>query len=121
MKKGLIIPVGITVAAAVGCAAAILFNKPAGGSTAYVYQDGKEIARLPLDGSANGKTVTITGDDGAENIVEVLNGKVHMKSATCKDQLCVKMGWRDRPDTPIVCLPNKIVIDVKENTDEQIP
>ena len=61
MKKGLIIPVGITVAAAVGCAAAILFNKPAGGSTAYVYQDGKEIARLPLDGSADGKTVTITG------------------------------------------------------------
>ncbi len=119
MKKKLLIPVGITVAAAIGCAAAVLTNKPAGGSTAYVYQDGKEIARLPLDGSADGKTVTISGENGSENIVEVVKGKVHMKSATCKDQLCVKMGWRDRPDTPIVCLPNKVVIDVKENSNEQ--
>ena len=117
MKKKLFIPIGITAAAAVGCAAVILMNKPAQGSTAYVYQDGKEIVRLPLDGSAEGKIITVAGDNGAENIVEVVNGKVHMKSATCKDQLCVKMGWRDRPNSPIVCLPHKIVIDIKGTSD----
>lgn len=119
MKKKLLIPIGITAAAAAGCAAAILMSKTADKSMAYVYQDGKEIARLPLDGSADGETITVTGDDGAENVIEVKKGRVHMKSATCRDQVCVNMGWRDRPDLPIVCLPNKVVIDVKEASDEQ--
>ncbi|MBQ8688691.1 MAG: NusG domain II-containing protein [Ruminococcus sp.] len=118
MIKKLLIPIGITAAAALGCAAAIIIGKPPAQSyTAYVYQNGKEIARLPLDGSADGKTITVTGEDGAENIIEVTGKKVQMKSASCPDQLCVKMGWRDRPNSPIVCLPHKIVIDIKGTSD----
>lgn len=118
MMKKLLIPLGITAAAAFGCAAAIIIGKPSSQSyTAYVYQDGKEIARLPLDGSADGQTVTVTGENGAENIIEVTGKKIQMKSASCPDQNCVKMGWRDRPNTPIVCLPNKIVIDIKGASD----
>ena len=118
MIKKLLIPIGITAAAALGCEAAIIIGKPPAQSyTAYVYQNGKEIARLPLDGSADGKTITVTGEDGAENIIEVTGKKVQMKSASCPDQLCVKMGWRDRPNSPIVCLPHKIVIDIKGTSD----
>ncbi len=117
MNKKLLIPLGITAATAIGCAAAIFAGKVSetkGTAYAYIYQDGKEITRLPLDSSADGKTVVVTGENGEENVIEVKNGRVHMKSATCPDKQCVNMGWRDCPDVPIVCLPHKVVIDVKE-------
>ncbi len=114
MRKKFWIPAGIAAVAAAGCLAAISMGKSsAQENVAYVYQDGKEVARIPLDGSTDGETLTVSGEDGMENIIEVANGKIHMKSASCLDGLCVKMGWRKHPDTPIVCLPNKVVIDIK--------
>ncbi len=119
MKKKLLIPIGLTVAAAIGCAASIFLGKNSSSGTAYayIYQDGKEITRLPLDGSADGEIVTVTGENGEENVIEVKKSRVHMKSATCPDKQCVNMGWRERPDVPIVCLPHKVVIDIKEVND----
>ncbi len=117
MKKKMLIPIGITAAAAIGCAAAVLFNKAPKECTAYVYRDGEEIARLPLDGSSDGEIITVTGENGAENVIEVKNGRIHMKSASCPDQHCVNMGWRHRTDVPIVCLPNKVVIDIRDSSD----
>ena len=115
MKIKRLIPIGITAAAAAACTAAIISAKSGtGSSTAYVYQNGEEIEKIPLDGSTDGKTFTVKGDDGQENVIEVNGGKIHMKSASCKDQLCVKMGYREHENTPIVCLPNKVVIIIKE-------
>lgn len=115
MKIKRLIPIGITAAAAAACAAAILSGKgAAGSSTAYIYHNGEEIDRIPLDGSTDGKTVTVKGDDGQENVIEVSGSRIHMKSASCRDQLCVKMGYKEHEDTPIVCLPNKVVIIIKE-------
>ena len=117
MKIKKLIPIGITAAAAAVCAAALVYGKYSeSGNVAYVYHNGEEIAKLPLDGSTDGKIITIKDDDGNENVIEVTDSRIHMKSASCKDQLCVKMGYREHEDTPIVCLPNKVVIIIKEKT-----
>ncbi len=118
MKK-ILIPIGITAAAAMGCIAALFLGKSSAHvPTAYIYQDGKELARFPLDGSAAGETFTVTGADGCENVIEITGKGVRMRSASCPDQLCVKMGWRSRPNAPIVCLPNKVVIDIKDAVED---
>ena len=115
MKFKHLIPIGLTAAAAAACIAAVISGKSsAGSSTAYIYHKGEEIEKIPLDGTTDGKIITVKGDNGEENIIEVTGSKIHMKSATCKDQLCVKMGYREHEDTPIVCLPNKVVIIIKE-------
>lgn len=51
--------------------------------------------------------------NGEKNIVEVNNKKIRVKDANCKDQVCVKQGWKSRPGQTIVCLPHKFLIEVK--------
>jgi hypothetical protein len=46
------------------------------------------------------------------NIVHIEDGCVYMESSTCRDQICVLHGKICRPGEMIVCLPNKIVIEV---------
>ncbi len=47
------------------------------------------------------------------NVVVIENGKVYMKSADCPDKLCVKHKKISKHNETIVCLPNRVVIEVK--------
>ena len=55
------------------------------------------------------KIITIDVD----NTVEIKNGKVRMKFADCPDKRCVKQGFTK--SMPIICLPNKLSIEIKDN------
>lgn len=55
------------------------------------------------------KIVSVEGLLG-DNVIEIKDGKVHMKDAPCPDKLCIHQGWIDRG--AIVCLPNKVVVSV---------
>ena len=44
---------------------------------------------------------------------KIKDGKVTMISAQCPDQLCRKQGPVFRPGETIVCLPNKVVLEIK--------
>jgi hypothetical protein len=48
---------------------------------------------------------------------EIKDGKIRMLQADCRDKLCVKQGWSDM--LPIICLPNQIVIEVKNRKAKQ--
>lgn len=114
MKLKHIIPIGLTAAVAACIAAAASKKNKSDSGTAYIYQNGDEIEKIPLDGSTDGKVITVKGENGEENVIEVTGDKVHMRSSTCKDQLCVKKSCTNHEDTPIVCLPNKVVIIIKK-------
>jgi hypothetical protein len=54
-------------------------------------------------------------DVGGGNVVHIERGEVYMAEADCPDQICVKhahlrAGERHDGDTPIVCLPNNVVV-----------
>lgn len=51
------------------------------------------------------------------NTVVIENGYVYMQEADCDDQLCVKQGKISNEGESIVCLPNKIVVEIKERAD----
>jgi len=51
------------------------------------------------------------------NIAVIENGSVYMKSATCKDKLCVNMGKAKDSSKKIICLPNKVVIEITKKSD----
>ena len=48
--------------------------------------------------------------DAGENVIEIKDGKIRVKSADCPDQTCVRMGWLSSAAMPIVCLPHDLVI-----------
>jgi hypothetical protein len=120
LKKQTWILAAIPILIAAGCIAVMQYHSSTEvqNPTAWIYQDGQEVAKIPLDGTTDGQTLTLSGEDGMVNVIEVSGKQIHMKSASCPDQICVNMGFRSQSGSPIVCLPAKIVIEIKGGTDE---
>jgi len=81
---------------------------------ADIYQDGELLTSIPLDGSVAPHRFTVTGADGCVNEIEVRSGSIGIIYADCPDRLCVRQGFIDKTGLPIVCLPHKLVIRLRE-------
>ncbi len=53
----------------------------------------------------------INGEKNA-NVVVIENGYVYMKSATCKNEVCVNTGKIHRVGETIACLPHNVVVEI---------
>lgn len=47
------------------------------------------------------------------NKITIKNGYVQMTESDCKNQLCVKQGAINKTSQSIVCLPNRVMIEIK--------
>jgi hypothetical protein len=56
-------------------------------------------------------------DINGTNTAVIENGCVYMKSATCPDKLCVRQGKAHDGSKKIICLPNKVIIEVVKNSE----
>lgn len=99
------------LAAACLLAIAALRAARAPGAVAEVLQDGVTVHTLPLSEDAS---VTVYAPGGGSNTVTVSGGRVCVSRATCPDQVCVHQGWVSDTGTPIVCLPNHLVIQIRK-------
>lgn len=79
------------------------------GDRVEIYQDSVLIYSLPLN---KDKTIRIPSKNGGYNIVTISNGQVRVSEASCPDQVCVRHGPTCVTKDPIVCLPNKLVVQV---------
>ena len=84
------------------------------GSVAIVRVDGEEVARLPMNEDAE---FPVEIDGVVTNVVAVGDGAVRVIDANCPDQLCVRKGVARYAGDGIVCLPNRVVVEVA-GTDE---
>lgn len=81
------------------------------GETAVVTVDGKVVKELPL--SRDTKEIEIEGYQGGINRIVVSEGWVYMSYADCPDELCVHTGRIRNTGETIVCLPHRVVIEIK--------
>ena len=98
----------IFAASAVWC---ILVLTGSHGDTVTVKQDGRENFTLDLSKETD-REFTVEYE-GRKNIIEISGGRIRMKDADCPDHVCVNTGWLTA-NIPIVCLPNKLVIEYAE-------
>lgn len=82
---------------------------------AVVEIDGREQGRYPLNQDA---TVDIRLDDGRYNLLEIKDGKADIVEASCPDKICVEHRPVSKRGESLVCLPNKVVVEI-ENGEEQ--
>ncbi|MDT2826925.1 MAG: NusG domain II-containing protein [Enterococcus viikkiensis] len=75
--------------------------------------DGKEIKSFDLNDDKQSYTYRYTDPDGDYNLIEIKGSKIRIKEANCGDQICVRRGWIDQSGETIVCLPHKLLIEVK--------
>ena len=96
------------------CAGVLLWQRlfPQAGVIAQIYQHGELVEELRLDQVTEGYTISLTGVDGAENVVEVEPGRIRVQSANCPDQVCVRQGWISDASVPVVCLPHQVIIQI---------
>lgn len=67
------------------------------------------------------QTVEIKGnDDSVCNIIAIQDGQARMLSATCLNQVCVRQSSISATNETIICLPNKVIIEVTSSIDNQI-
>ena len=78
--------------------------------TVIVKVDGKIVASYQLSDSG---TYIIEGVNGT-NTLAIENGQAYILEATCPDGLCVKTGHIHTSGQSIICLPNRVVIEITE-------
>ena len=79
---------------------------------ARITQDGTLLYEINLDTVETPYFLQITDEAGAYNQIEVSHGQICMSQASCPDQICIHTGWIETDALPIVCLPNRIVIEI---------
>jgi hypothetical protein len=83
---------------------------------AVIYKDDVVIERISLAQSEE-RRIDLS-PHGVDMVVAVRHGRVRVVSSDCQQQICVRKGWVARAHDPIICLPNKITIEVS-GTDPQ--
>lgn len=73
--------------------------------------DGKDYKTIYFDPKIIGKNIAIETEFGY-NLIEIGDEKVRVIEADCPDQLDVKQGYISKPGEVIVCLPNRLVIEI---------
>jgi len=91
----------------------IVFNNSDEGQVANVYYDGKLILSIDLTVD---DTYNVEGYNGAIVIV-VKDNKIKVEEETSPLHICSKQGFVDNVNEPIICLPNKIVIELSGEDD----
>lgn len=104
MKKGDIIIIGIIAVAIISGFALILTFKGAG-RWVIIEQNNKATHKLSL---YKDEKIELSG-----NTVVIENGEVYINSATCDNQICVKHQKISEKGERIVCLPNRVVVEIE--------
>ncbi|WP_438849892.1 NusG domain II-containing protein [Enterococcus sp. AZ048] len=77
--------------------------------------DGEKIKTFDLSDKSQTYTYRYEEKDGDYNLIEVKDGRIRIKEADCGDQICVRRGWIDQSGETIVCLPHKLLIEIKSS------
>ena len=56
--------------------------------------------------------------DHETNTIEISDGEIRVKSATCSDQVCVRTDFIHRTGQTVVCLPHQLVIEIQNIGDD---
>jgi len=86
------------------------------GTIAEVIQDGVILREIDLSLVTREYSFTVEAPDGGFNIIRVQPGRICVSEADCPDLICVHQGWLNNQGSPIVCLPHRLMIRLKEVT-----
>lgn len=84
----------------------------ANGRWALVRLEGKIIQTLSL---SKDQALTVSGPLG-ETVIEVQQGRVRVVRSPGPQQICVRQGWMQKPGETLICLPNRVTIEIPGNS-----
>lgn len=79
---------------------------------AIIKVDGKIHKKIDLSKVKKSEKVNLNLPNG-KNTLLIKNNSIQMDSANCNDALCVKQGNISKVGQTIICLPHKLIIEIK--------
>jgi hypothetical protein len=77
---------------------------------AFVYHHGQLLMRLNMD--KNG----VRSLPGTNMKIEIKDRQIRVSESDCPKTLCVRKGWIRMSGDVIVCVPNKVLIEIRSKT-----
>lgn len=117
MKRGDLILIGIVIVAALAFIVPKWLLPDTNEHTnhnvyAEITIDGKLYKQVPL--TEEEQTIEVATDHGV-NILKIHDHGIEMYEADCPDQLCVNFGFVTRKGETIVCLPHRVLVELKSD------
>ncbi|MDG5814924.1 NusG domain II-containing protein [Chitinispirillales bacterium ANBcel5] len=78
-----------------------------------IFRDNQPIATYPLRSE---NVISIRGELGQVGIM-ISDGKVQIHSVTCPHQICKRSGAIQRSFQQLVCVPNRILVEIRTSED----
>ena len=104
----------LIVILAVGIPLAVLsLSSGTGGDKVKISLNGKVYGTYPL----HEDRVIEVSEDGHTNHITIKDGQVSMSYSTCRNQVCVNTGAISETKDAIVCLPNRVVVEIISSDD----
>jgi hypothetical protein len=104
-----IILIGILLILALITAGAVYLTHDKG-SIVVVKVDGAVVSELPISEDTE---LVVDGYQGGTNRIIIRNREAFVCEADCPDALCVKTGKISRAGETVVCLPHRVVVEIK--------
>ena len=102
----------LIAAVAVSAAVLLLRGGSAPSPVARITRDGVLLEEIDLTTVDQPYTLTFE-DESGRNVVTVEQGRIRVSEADCPDRVCVNQGWISDGTVPIVCLPHRLMIEIK--------
>jgi len=112
MKKNDMILIGVILGLALVVYLGMLLFQGANthDAEAVVLIDGVEYGSFPLDTDT---VERIELPDGSYNVLEIKEGKADVTEASCPDGICVNHRPVSKQKQSITCLPNRLVVEIR--------
>jgi hypothetical protein len=77
---------------------------------ARVFQDNRLLGTYPLDRDQ----IVLIGDKTKPHMkIEIHNGAIRVAESDCPKGICKQAGWVRTPGRSIMCVPNRVLIEIK--------
>ena len=91
--------------------------------TGFLRKETGNTLRISVDNELNG-TYSLLEDQeitiGDTNICKIENGEALMISGLCPDQICVHSNSISKKGETIICMPNRVVLEITEGQDGNV-
>lgn len=112
----LIVAIIVAISVAIFIYSTGRLNNNAISKSVSIQINGKEIERIVFSNELIGTTKIIETEFG-RNVLEFGDGMVRSIEADCPDQIDVLQGYISNVGETIVCLPNRMVVEIIDNRD----
>lgn len=96
----------------------VMMHKNYDGTYAEITLDGKPYKKILLSEHRGEDQIDVKTEYGY-NVIELKDASIRIIDADCRDAICIKSGFISKPGQLLVCLPHKLMVEIKSNNNEK--